>query len=85
MSKEMRKLIDDFKTFNNKKLNETYDGTTETERRAFDIKAGINFIRSNDFHFWKEDDEVLDLFDELSLIGFFYDDDSWDVFPEEEF
>ena len=84
MSKEMRKLINDFKTFNNKKLNETYDGTMETQRRAFDIKDRINSIRSNDFHSWKEDDEVLDLFDELSLIGFFYDDDSWDVFPEEE-
>lgn len=51
MSKEMRKLIEDFKTFNNKKLNETYDGTMETQRRSFDIKNRINLIRSNDFHF----------------------------------
>ena len=84
MSKEMRKSIDNFKTFNNKKLNEIYDGTMETQRRAFDIKDRINLTRSNDFHFWKEDDEVLDLFDELKLIGFFYDEDSWDVFPEED-
>lgn len=60
-----------------------FDGTMETERRAFDIKAKINYIRENDSD-WKEDDEVLDLFDELESIGFFYDDDSWDVFPEEE-
>ena len=77
---------DDHRKVNNNRLNEVWDGTMETLRRAFDIKSSINYIRENySDDSWKDDDEVLELFNELSLIGFFYDDDSWDVFPEEDF
>ena len=66
---------------NNKNI---YDGTMESQKRAFDIKDRINLIRSNDSHFWNDDGEVLDLFEQLELMGFFYDEDSWDIFPEHD-
>lgn len=50
-----------------------------TLKRANDIKDRINLIRTNDFHFWREDDEVLDLMDELDSIDYYYDEDAMDV------
>ena len=47
MSKEMRKLIDDFKTFNNKKLNESED-----KKSTLDVWK--NLMDKYDLKFFKE-------------------------------
>lgn len=63
-----------------------FDGSTDTYRKALYQKAIINDIRNDDSleDSWEENDEVIEAIEEIEKLGFFYDEDSWDIFPNEE-
>jgi hypothetical protein len=75
MSEDIRKMIDKVKNFK-QFVNENKNDEIKT------IESSINLIRSNDFHFWKEDEEVIDLLDKLEMLDLFYDEDKWEVFKK---
>lgn len=52
------------------------------ERLAIDLRKKINEIRDVNEN-WKDDEEVLEMLDEIESVGYFYDDDSWDVYAND--
>jgi hypothetical protein len=59
---------------------------TEIERYAFELKSIINYYRYSEIYYkcWEDLCEVEDSMLELKSIGYFYDKESSDVFPENE-
>ena len=94
MSKEMRKLINQFRVIagtvpnkvrTNGNLNEGHD--VDDYRVAFHYKSIINGLRQRyenegDYE-WHTDPDILNAEEALREVGFLYDDESWDVFPNE--
>ena len=72
MSKEMRKLIDDFNTFNNKKLNEGIKDTMVGKIFTSDYDEGLNKLFldiKNNFN----DDNLIDIEDGMGTIEYTMD------------
>lgn len=80
----MRKLLNRFKSITNRNINENYGG--EIRMLADRYKDTINDIRkgyeqSGDYE-WHRDSYVLDAEYELAQLGFYYDDETWDIAPD---
>jgi len=56
------------------------------ERLAVQLREDLNEIREkNDKNVkWKLEEDVIELLEELSSVGYFYDEDSWNVYPNED-
>lgn len=65
-------------TYFNNFLNENFN--KKNNRRAFVLKKVIGDIRLDD-RFWETNNKIFKAKDELRTLGYFYDDDSWSVYP----
>lgn len=53
------------------------------ERLAVQLREDVNEIRENDEN-WKLNEDVIETMEELESVGYFYDEDSWNVYPNED-
>ena len=76
--------------FNWEKFNENLNKINEGDdnyKQALSLKANINNQReivTNNSEDWEDDEDISDWIAMLSQYGYYYDEDSWDVFPETE-
>lgn len=52
------------------------------EKQAVKLREQINLIRDTNKN-WSKEESVIEFMDELEEVGFFYDEDSWEVYPDE--
>ena len=53
------------------------------ERLAINLRGKINDIRDNNEN-WKNDEDILEMLNDIESVGYFYDEDSWDVYANDD-
>lgn len=53
------------------------------ERLAINLREKINTIRDTNEE-WMYDEDVIEMIEEIESVGYFYDEDSWDVYANED-
>lgn len=59
------------------------DYSRTNERLAIELREKINIIRDVNLK-WKDDEEVTEMLEEIESVGYFYDEDSWDVYANDD-